>query len=180
MPTLSDLFGNLSSRNTCTLLKKIPPKNVYHSSSIKPRNTTGCSIFGGFCFMEAATFAPCWWKRACMISYAATRMASTSSVIYSEPGMWQFIAGNELKIEKKLGIIKIKYNTYTFLLMHYYFRVAEANRMFQGEDEKRNTKGRINQQQKPGKNKKTQKWLPVATWSNKTSYWPLVNRGMSV
>lgn len=41
--------------------------------------------------------------------------------------------------------------------MHYYFRVAEANRMFQGEDEKRNTKGRINQQQKPGKNKKTQK-----------------------
>lgn len=43
--------------------------------------------------------------------------------------------------------------------MHYYFRVAEANRMFQGEDEKRNTKGRINQQQKPGKNKKTQKMI---------------------
>lgn len=41
--------------------------------------------------------------------------------------------------------------------MHYYFRVAEADRTFQGEDEQRNTKGRINQQQKPGINKKTHK-----------------------
>ena len=36
-----------------------------------------------------------------MVNCAATRMASTS-VIYSEPGMGQLIAGNELKIEKKL------------------------------------------------------------------------------
>ena len=61
-------------------------KNVHHSSSMEPCDTTGCSIFGGLCFMETATFASWWWTKACMFSCVAARMASTSSVIYSQPG----------------------------------------------------------------------------------------------